>query len=183
MDRNECVYRGWKLEKIPAGLHLAHFDCGDFTMTTYFRRKSKLYRKQMLVESYHFRPLDYTEPVPVVLVDLCNDAIRREHIPDLEQRVTSKKTYLETFPAVKIARLGRNRVFSGGGAGKALLNALKFFFTSENRTGCRFLTVDAYPKIEGFYSECGFVRTLANSEANPNETISMFFDLKTYHPS
>lgn len=181
MDRNECIYKGWILRKVTDGLCVSHFDCGDYTMNMYFRRKSKQYRSQLLVESYHFCPVDYKLNEPVVLVDICNDAMRRENIPDLEKRVTEKKTYLETFPAVKIARLGRNHKFRDGGAGTLLLNALKSFFTKDNRTGCRFFTVDAYKKIKGFYTNCGFMETLEAVDVDSDsETIPLFFDLKTY---
>ncbi len=159
-------------------------------MNQYFRRKSRKYRKYLLVQSYHFCPVEYQEPVPVMLVDLCNDSLCREIIPGLQEKagLSDKKRYIKTFPAVKIARLGRNIAFKNMGASIHLLNALKMFFTHNNRTGCRFLTLDAYPHRVGLYEKCGFIRTLAPNDlasGDNNESdraVSMFFDLMPFAP-
>lgn len=101
-------------------------------------------------------------------------------LPDLEA-IPDQKRYLETFPAVKIARLGRNVEFKGMGATKHLFNALKVFFTENNRTGCRFLTLDAYRQRVGLYEECGFIRTLVEADEDARKrTVSMLFDLLTF---
>ena len=84
MCRNEFVFDGWVLRPLPPGLRVGKFDCGDLEMNVYFRRKSAQYRKHLLVQSYHFCPLGYTEDEPVALVDLCNDVVCRKLLPDLE---------------------------------------------------------------------------------------------------
>jgi len=51
-------------------------------------------------------------------------------------------------------------------------------FLRDNRTGCRFMTVDAYnnPQVINFYQKNGFAFL---SEADQKkETRSMYFDLK-----
>ncbi len=149
-------------------------------MNAYFRRKSEKYRRQLLVQSYHFCPLEYEGTEPIVLVDLCNDVVCRKMLPDLNV-IPDKKRFLETFPAVKIARLGRNIKFKGLGAAKHLFNALKVFFTENNRTGCRFLTLDAYRERVRLYEECGFIRTLVEEEEDARKrTVSMLFDLLSF---
>lgn len=51
-------------------------------------------------------------------------------------------------------------------------------FTHDNRTGCRFITVDAYQNAVGFYQRCGFDFI---SEKDQNDvTRSMFYDLKRF---
>lgn len=51
-------------------------------------------------------------------------------------------------------------------------------FTHGNRTGCRFITVDAYHDAVGFYLKCGFDFI---SEKDQNEiTRSMYYDLKRF---
>ena len=51
-------------------------------------------------------------------------------------------------------------------------------FTHGNRTGCRFITVDAYHDAVGFYLKCGFDFI---SEKDQNEmTRSMYYDLKAF---
>ena len=93
-----------------------------------------------------------------------------------------KKRYLETFPAVKIARLGRNVRFKNKGISAHLFNSLKLFFTKDNRTGCRFLTLDAYPAKVGLYEHCGFIKTLHDDDARPQRTVSMLYDLLPFTP-
>ena len=181
MNQNELIFGDWVLRPLAdLDLHVSHFDCGDFEMNAYFRQKSKKYRKQLLVQSYHFCPMEYEGNIPIVLVDLCNDVVCRKMLPDPEI-IPDQKRFLETFPAVKIARLGRNVKFKGMGAAKHLFNALKFFFTENNRTGCRFLTLDAYRERVGLYEDCGFIRTLADEDENTQKrTVSMLFDLLTF---
>lgn len=52
------------------------------------------------------------------------------------------------------------------------------FFLEDNRTGCRFITVDAYRGAVPFYEKNGFTRTLAPEDEDPDApTVSLFFDL------
>ena len=177
VNRDEFIFGEWVLRPLAPDLQVSRFDCGDLEMNTYFRRKSKKYRRQLLVQSYHFCPIEYTGTEPIVLVDLCNDVVCRKILPDMEV-IPEKKRYLETFPAVKIARLGRNVKFRGLGASAHLFNALKMFFTRGNRTGCRFLTLDAYKERVGLYESCGFIRTLIDDEQeSQKQTVSMLLDL------
>lgn len=58
---------------------------------------------------------------------------------------------------------------------------IKAFFLNENRTGCRFITVDAYnrPEVIEFYRRNGFVQIKAADSSKPetSATVSMFFPL------
>lgn len=65
----------------------------------------------------------------------------------------------------------------GQGYGKDLMDFLKAFFLIRNKTGCRYLTVDAYPASEAFYTKAGFQRLNPNSKAVPGEHILMYTDL------
>ena len=181
MERNEFVYEGWALRQVSEDLKFSKFDCGDTAMNVYFRRKSKKFRRQLLVKSYHFCPREYTGNEPIMLVDLCNDVIRRDVIPQVSKgKIEKQKLFLETFPAVKIARLARNKIFAGNQMSVHLFNALKLFFLQNNRTGCRFLTLDAYPQRVPLYELCGFQKTLADEDiSDESENVSMFFDLIT----
>ena len=51
---------------------------------------------------------------------------------------------LKSYPAAKICRLGVDLSVKGQSIGSFLLNFIKSYFIIENKTGCRFLTVDAY---------------------------------------
>ena len=45
----------------------------------------------------------------------------------------------------------------GMSIGSILLTFIKRYFTADNKTGCRFLTVDAYAAAIPFYLKNGFV--------------------------
>ena len=82
------------------------------------------------------------------------------------------------FPAVKITRLGVSLQFQKRGIGSLLLDTVKKFFTTENRTGCRFLLVDAYKDAVPFYERNGFQR-LYVKKPETRRTLPLFFDLKS----
>jgi hypothetical protein len=60
------------------------------------------------------------------------------------------------------------------------MDFIKLFFTSENKTGCRFLTLDAYNKdyILKFYRKSGF--TFHTDKDKDKSTRTMRYDLKPY---
>jgi GNAT superfamily N-acetyltransferase len=63
-----------------------------------------------------------------------------------------------SLPSVKLTRLGVQKEYQGTDIGTQSLNMLKKFFTTDNRTGCRLVTVDAYnnPKVLAFYGKNNF---------------------------
>lgn len=52
---------------------------------------------------------------------------------------------------------------------------MKSYFVDNNRTGCRFMTVDAYKSAEAFYLKNGFLY-LVEDDVDHNTRL-MFFDL------
>lgn len=174
----DFLFEGWVLQKVNPSLCVSEFDCGDESMNRYFRKYSLKYRQALLAQSYSFRPCEADPSIPIFLVDFCNDNIRREIITDFKKVMHHDKRKLKTYPAVKIARLGLMAEYRGNHYGDILLNAVKMFFLTNNRTGCRFITVDAYRHMESFYARNDFVRTLDSDNDDPrSKTISMFFDL------
>ena len=97
------------------------------------------------------------------------------------------------YPAVLIGRLGVSSEYRGKGfsIGSQILDFIKGWFRSfNNKTGCRFIVVDAYnnEKTLHFYNKNGF-RMLYRTEQEERsflglkddeslETRFMFFDLK-----
>lgn len=84
------------------------------------------------------------------------------------------------MPAVKVGRLATSHDFKNKGIGTALLDFIKVWFTHGNKTGCRFIVVDAYnkPSVIRFYEKNGFQFLVADEE--DQETRLMYFDLKTF---
>ena len=68
--------------------------------------------------------------------------------------------------------------FARQGVGSLVIDNLLFLFSHGNRTGCRFLTVDAYAEATPFYERQGFRYFTHQDEAD--NTRLMFFDLKDF---
>ena len=80
-----------------------------------------------------------------------------------------------SYPAMKIGRLGVSVDFKGQSWGTIILDYLKELFISNNRTGCRYITVDAYKESLGFYVRNGF--SFLTSQDVDSDTRLMYFDL------
>jgi len=99
---------------------------------------------------------------------------------DLIAMVGLSNAYLDlqgiaSGPAVKIDALGVSNAFKGQGIGVHLIQFLQAFFVIENKTGCRYMTVDSYnnPRTLNFYKKhCEFIEFLP-----AKKTTSMFYDL------
>ena len=66
---------------------------------------------------------------------------------------------LRRYPGVLIGRLGVSRDFTGLGIGSEALQFIKgWFFSSSNKTGCRFVIVDAVndQQVIAFYKKNDF---------------------------
>ena len=90
---------------------------------------------------------------------------------------------LFSYPATLIGRLGVNRDFAGKGIGTELIDFIKLWLLErENRTACRFLTVDAYNNENTlkYYENNGF-KYLFSTEQQEKHYIGMTEDkeLKT----
>jgi len=84
------------------------------------------------------------------------------------------------MPAAKIGRLAVCERMIGNGLGTDLLDFMKGWFTKGNKTGCRFLVVDAYssPKVINFYKRNDF--DFLSNEDEKEKTRLMYFDLKRF---
>ena len=80
-----------------------------------------------------------------------------------------------SYPAMKIGRLGVSNSFKGQKIGTAILDYLKKMFVSNNRTGCKFITVDAYADSLFFYTKNDF--DFLTSKDHGQDTRVMYFDL------
>ena len=131
----------------------------------------------MLAVTYSLRYVegDKASP-PLAFISFCNDSIRFKR--NKQHRVIPNPKRRAEYPAVKIARLGVSGILKRQGMGTRLLDMAKWLFTNENRTGCRFLTVDAYNKTDvlGFYISNDF--DFVHEDDNSDKTRIMYVDLK-----
>lgn len=93
--------------------------------------------------------------------------------------VPHPKQYSST-PAVKIGRLATASTWCRKGIGTQILDAIKYSFTHGNKTGCRFITIDAYneDKPINFYTNNGF--NFLSGQDKDEDTRAMYFDLMRF---
>lgn len=195
-----------RLETEEEFLHkkIQDFDCGKQDLTDFFREDALPHHKELFATTYFLQPARATEENiihPVALVSFLNDSLRVEDIDTskstqpfikkLKKKIPFKKRGYKSFPAVKIGRLGVLNKHKGENFGTILLNLTKEFFVTNNKTGCRLLTVDAYNDPEersdkyplgktiNFYLKNGF--EFLTQDDMQEKTRIMWFDLKTFN--
>lgn len=155
------------------------FDCGDDDLNEFFLKDSKESCNQLLAVTYLIKQNED----PVAFFSVSNDSVRKEllsnrRIRKLFRTIPWPKRY-SSMPAVKIGRLAVKSTLQRSGIGTEILNFVKGWFTVGNKTGCRFVLIDAYnkPEILSFYQKNGF-SFLVEGDAN-HQTRLMYFDLIT----
>ena len=155
------------------------FYCGDGDLDDFILNEAPLYRNSLLSVNYVMEEDDG----PVAFFSLSNDKISVHDFVDktnfnrFRSRKFVNKKRIRSYPAVKIGRLAIDSKFQGKGVGSVLLDFIKGYFLVDNKTGCRFVTVDAYKSAISFYEKNGFV---ALQDHNDAFTQLMYFDLMDY---
>ncbi len=177
VDRNAFDDGLWRLRKVEDFAMCDSFDCGDTDLNEYFQKDSEHYRANLLTQTYCL-VLQSVPDFAIALLDFCNDAVILKDI-GIELQ-TDRKSYTRSFPAVKLTRLGVRKEFRRRHIGSNALNMIKRFFTMDNRTGCRLITVDAYdnPDVLSFYEKNDFQPLLPKDERE--KTRALYFDLKRF---
>ncbi len=156
---------------------IKHFDCGDVDLNDFLLNDSKSYLDKLLAVTYILE----TENETIAFFSLLNDKIMVEDVDSGNQwKKWFKKTTGKDFrshPAVKLGRLGVSNTVKGRGIGTLILDYIKELFITNNRTGCRYITVDAYGASLTFYEKNGF--TYLTTKDKGSDTRLMYFDLKT----
>lgn len=172
------------------------FSCDNEDLDSFFNDDSLLYDKELLGKTYAWINIKNERQI-LAMTTLANDSIKLKIISPsaknrLQRSIVNSKRGIN-YPAVLIGRLGVSSYVQGKGLkiGSQILSFIKDWFRSENnKTGCRFLVVDAYnnPRTLHFYQSNGF-KFLYKSENDERdflelnkderlETRFMFFDLK-----
>lgn len=172
------------------------FSCDDEDLDDFFQRDAFLYEEELLGKTYAWIDVACPEKI-VAMVTLANDSVKAKFLASsarnrLQRSIANAKRGMN-YPAVLIGRLGVSSNYRGKGynVGSQILDFIKGWFrTKSNKTGCRFIVVDAYnnPNTLGFYEKNGF-RHLYKSEQEERDFLElkgddtldtrfMFFDLK-----
>lgn len=144
---------------------LHSFDCGNPDLTDYFYHSAKKDISKLLTVVYYLEIKNQT----ILFFTLSNDKISEIEIRNGEpvytksffRRIKDKfgrTKHRRDYPAVKIGRFGVNRNFRGNGQhwGSYTLDFIKDWMITENKTGCCFITVDAYATAVEFYLKNDF---------------------------
>ena len=167
------------IEKLNKSNKVKYFDCGDGDLNDFILNEASLFQNARLAVSYILRSNDDSENI-VAFFSLSNDKIS---ITDFENKTKYNKfsrrfdnrKRLKSYPAIKIARLGVSLTMKGKQIGSSVIDLIKTYFTNDSKSGCRFLTVDAYSDAMPFYQKNGFVPL--NEDDAHDKTRLLYFDL------
>ncbi|MBF0552418.1 MAG: GNAT family N-acetyltransferase [Deltaproteobacteria bacterium] len=175
-DRNKIVSGDWSFEIVKDFSVFNDFDCNDPDLNDFIRNEAKLYRDELIVETYEFHSMSPDQLV--AFVSLANDSLSLK--TNRQKRIIPNRLRHSQYPAVKIARLGVKGRYQRGGVGTKLINIVKELFTTNNRTGCRFVTVDAYNQdpVIRFYLSNDF--KFSQIDDKDEKTRMMYLDLKRF---
>jgi len=158
------------------------FDCGDTDLNEFFFNDSREGSRQLISVTY---AVEINNQL-VAFFCVSNDAIRsddtsKSRLRKIRNRIPCEKRY-SSMPAVKIGRLATDLKFQGKGIGTHILDLIKMWFTVGNKTGCRFIIVDAVNNSSTlkFYQKNGFEFLDEHSASKTDHTRLMFFDLITF---
>lgn len=175
----------------------AVFSCGNEDLDDFFHNDASKYAEELLGKTYCWVTDEKPREI-VAMFTLSNDSIKTHSLLSKEknklQRKIANAKRGRSYPATLIGRLGVNKKFQGRGyhIGTQVMAFLKMWFRhDDNKTGCRFLVVDAYnyDNTIGYYQKNGFVFLHASVEDEKEyygieatemlKTRLMYFDLKT----
>lgn len=146
------------------------FSCGNADLDDFFKNDATRYAHFLMGKTYCFR-LNSNPSKIVCSFTISNDSIRIYDLPrsrrDYMKSLTNHEKPLRRYPGVLIGRLGVSNEFAGQGIGSETLQFIKgWFFSSTNKTGCRFVIVDAVnePQVISFYQKNGFHSLFSSEE-------------------
>ena len=180
MRSNSLFERCRRVRLLPSlDVDLSKFDCGDSDLNEFLQCDAFEYAEKLIAATYVYVLGD----MPVAFVCYSNDLItykarkKSSLYDDLKTKPMPEGFGQRLgWPAVKIGRLGVHKEFANQGLGSAILDFTKAWFLDDNKTGCRFITLDAYPKAIPFYIRNKF-RLFILPKGEPKSNIPMFFDL------
>ena len=177
-NQYEAFKQFYQVKQLENNDRIESFDCGDDDLNDFILNEAALYRREKLSECYLLKEKDSQNIV--AFFSLLNDKISVDDFDDknrynrFSRRFNNRKR-LKSYPAVKIGRLGVSTTCKGRNVGSFIIKFIKTYFIYNNKSGCRFLTVDAYSDAIQFYYKNGFV-PLNDSDLH-DRTRLLYYDL------
>ena len=178
MEKEEAIGR-YRIYKLAEDERIVSFDCGDEDLNDFALNEAQPYRKEKLAVTYTLVNKEDDSDVGAYFC-LLNDRISMTDFDNKTEYNRFRKRFvnakrIKSYPAAKIGRFAVAKSMKGKNIGSFLLDFIKSFFVIDNKTGCRFLTVDAYADAVPFYLKNGFVPL--NDEDKDDDTRLLYFDL------
>lgn len=173
-------YSDFKIRKLQANEVISSFNCGDEDLNDFILNDATVYKEALLAITYIVE--NKADNKVYGYFSLANDRVGMTDFPDKTEFNRFRKhkfvneKRLKSYPATKICRLGISENLKGQNIGTYLIDYIKTLCFVENRSGCRFLTVDAYSEAINFYIKNKFSRLCSNNE-DDRRTQLLFFDL------
>ena len=177
-ESKETFERLYRIKKLESNDRIESFDCGDEDLNDFILNQSSFFNSEKLSVNYALKSIE-NESV-LAFFSLSNDKISindfnsKNKYNRFSKRFNNHKR-LKSYPAVKIGRLGVANSMKGKNIGSAIMNYIKSYFTFDNKSGCRFITVDAYCDAIPFYKKNGFIPL--NDDDMHDKTKLLYFDL------
>lgn len=175
IDISQCSMR-----RLQEGERIEAFNCGDDDLNEFVLQEAHLYRKELLAVTY---VVEDPDGKALAFFSLNNDKISVNEFESKTEFNHFRKHHfvnakrIMNYPAVKIGRLAVSVDARGLHLGSFILRFIKKYFLVDNKTGCRFVTVDAYVNAIPFYEKNQF-KPLTNSDKDDSHTRLLFYDLK-----
>lgn len=174
-----------RIRKLQPNEVVNSFDCGDPDLNEFIVDEAPYYRTALLAVTYVLESAETGEML--AYFSLAND---RVSLSDFESKTEfnkfRKKRFvnekrIRSYPAAKLCRLAVSLSAREMHLGSYLIDFIKAFFLLDNKTGCRFVTVDAYRSVIPFYEKNGFLPLVATDDGEM--TRLLYFDLADYQES
>ena len=156
---SECEF--WKMTESLSAQCQPYVCSKDEQINRFFHEEFADYDYQMLGKTYCFVTSDKQKMVAAFTV--ANSSVRVDNMPKSKRYKLNRKIPFSKqrsqYPAVLVAQLAVFDEFSGMNVGKEMVDFIKSWFINPlNKTGCRYIVVDAVnkPKVLQFYKDNGF---------------------------
>ena len=160
------------------------FSCGHCGIDNFLLKHAEKNQDELLLRVYSYRLnlSDDDESVfsePVAYVSMYNSVQNLEHY-DIDEKGLNgphAEDFGRSFPSVGLCNLAVKSEYQRNSIGTNILNLIKRIFVTNNKTGCRFISIQAIadPGIVKFYTKNDFEPTSA--AAYGGDTVPMFCDL------
>ena len=171
------------LKRLGLGTEIKPFESEDDELNDFLLNDAKNYLAQKLAVTY----LIENETDTIAYFCISNDNLKREistNLSELEKTIWNQlsrkipnRKRRGSYPAVKIGRLAVSKKYEGKGFGKFMIDIVSSMYLEENqRSGCRFITVDANANAFSFYERNGFCFITDKDRERRNR--AMYFDLQ-----